>query len=70
MLGGGLALHYACMGNNIGAVEYFYKLYPNAINQASNRSWRISNSLCTYKNVSRRKDPVDKLGIVFDFFYF
>ena len=32
---GNLPLHYACLTNTLATVEYFYKLYPDAINHAN-----------------------------------
>ena len=55
-------LHYACASNTVAAVEYLYKLYPDAINHATTiGACPIHNAIA---NLTRRDNPIAAVDIV------
>eukprot|EP00984_Skeletonema_dohrnii_P010321 scaffold4008_cov85-Skeletonema_dohrnii-CCMP3373.AAC.1 len=54
-----LPLHFACMNNTAATVEYFYGLYPDAINHVTTKGmYPIHLAIC---GLSKRTDAVDIL---------
>eukprot|EP00984_Skeletonema_dohrnii_P030069 scaffold21178_cov98-Skeletonema_dohrnii-CCMP3373.AAC.9 len=60
-----LPLHYACADNTLATVEYFYKLYPDAINHAAtNGAYPIHNAILGVIKKTKGFSPSDRLDIV------
>jgi len=56
-----LPLHYACLFNTVAAVEYLYKLYPDAIyHAATNGRYPIHYAIGT---MSHRDNPIAAVEI-------
>ena len=59
---GNLPLHYACADNTLATVEYFYKLYPDAINHTTTIGlYPIHTAIMC---VTKRNSPMDTVDIV------
>ena len=62
---GKLLLYFACAENTLATVEYFYKLYPDAINQTTRDGlYPIHNSILGVIKKTKSFSPSDRLDIV------
>eukprot|EP00985_Skeletonema_marinoi_P008647 scaffold3957_cov77-Skeletonema_marinoi.AAC.3 len=61
---GMLPLHWACSYNTRATVEYFYKLYPDAINHTSRGGYPIHTAIFGVINKRKRDSPSDNVDIV------
>eukprot|EP00984_Skeletonema_dohrnii_P005913 scaffold2096_cov107-Skeletonema_dohrnii-CCMP3373.AAC.2 len=57
-----MPLHMACLNNTVATVEYFYKLYPDAINHASAAGGYPIH--CAIMSVDHRDDPITAIDVV------
>eukprot|EP00984_Skeletonema_dohrnii_P008975 scaffold3366_cov129-Skeletonema_dohrnii-CCMP3373.AAC.4 len=61
---GKLPFHWACVYNTLATVEYFYKLYPDAIYHTSRGGYPIHAAILRVIKKRKRASPLDSVDIV------